>query len=156
LEHIQFGLRDALDDAVKMLALAANKKGLELACHVASDVPDQLIGDPARLRQIIINLVGNAIKFTDVGEVVLHVKTESRETGNVVLQFSVSDTGIGIPETKRDLIFEAFVQADSSTTRRHGGTGLGLAICSELSKLMGGRIWVESRIGKGSTFSFTA
>src|SRR5207247_3480884 len=119
---------------VKMLALRSNQKGLELACHVAPGAPDRLIGDPARLRQIVVNLVGNAIKFTEHGEVVLHAETESQSEGDVRVRFDVSDTGIGIAQEKRDLIFEAFAQADSSTTRRYGGTGLGLTISSELAK----------------------
>ena len=156
VEHIEFNLRDTLDEAIKLLAVRANQKGLELACHVASRTPERLVGDPTRLRQIIVNLVGNAIKFTSRGEVVLHAEAESQTNGAAVLRFAISDTGIGIPQEKLDVIFEAFSQADSSTTRRYGGTGLGLAISSELARLMGGHLWVESSTGQGSTFSFTA
>jgi Histidine kinase-, DNA gyrase B-, and HSP90-like ATPase len=119
-------------------------------------MPDMLVGDPLRLRQIVVNLVGNAIKFTDQGEVVVHVQPESRHDEKVQVHFSVKDTGIGIPSEKQRLIFEAFSQADSSTTRRYGGTGLGLAISAQLVELMGGTISVESQPGLGSTFHFTA
>ena len=120
------------------------------------DLPERLVGDPGRLRQIIVNLVGNAIKFTERGEVVVDVESQTRSNGDVVLHFSVRDTGIGIPEKKQQLIFEAFSQADAATTRRFGGTGLGLAISSQLVRLMGGSIWVESAVGRGTTFHFTA
>ena len=156
LDHVGFNLRDALEDTLRVLAPRADQKGIELACHVHPDVPDALLGDPLRLRQIVVNLVGNAIKFTEHGEVVLRVRSESRPDGNTQLSFSVSDTGIGIPPEKQIVIFEAFSQADSSTTRRYGGTGLGLAISAQLVELMGGRIWVESQPGQGSTFHFTA
>jgi PAS domain S-box-containing protein len=156
LEHVGFHLRDTLDETIKLLAHHAGEKGLELACHVSTSTPDGLVGDPARLRQILINLVGNAIKFTAEGEVIVRAATESSHAGQAVLRFEVADTGIGIPEDKRELIFEAFAQADSSTTRRYGGTGLGLAISSELVRLMDGGIWVESEVGKGSKFCFTA
>jgi PAS domain S-box-containing protein len=155
LENVEFSLRDTLDDTVKLLALRAGEKGLELACHVPARTPDRVVGDPMRLRQIVVNLAGNAIKFTEKGEVVVRADLESIRDGHAVLRFEVSDTGIGIPEEKRALIFEAFAQADSSTTRRYGGTGLGLAICSELVKLMDGQISIESEVGKGSTFRFT-
>src|SRR5207253_800784 len=118
--------------------------GLELACHIPPDVPDALLGDPGRLRQIIVNLAGNAIKFTEQGEVVVDVECESKTEDEVRLHFSVRDTGIGIPPEKQKLIFEAFTQADSSATRRFEGTGLGLAISSQLVGMMGGKIWVES------------
>jgi two-component system, sensor histidine kinase and response regulator len=156
LDRVGFNLRDALEDTMRVLAPRAHQKGVELACHIHPDVPDALVGDPLRLRQIIVNLVGNAIKFTDHGEVVLGVKTESRRNGNAQLRFSVADTGIGIPPEKQTVIFEAFSQADSSTTRRYGGTGLGLAISAQLVELMGGGISVESHPGRGSTFHFTA
>ena len=156
LDSIEFDLRDTLEDTLKLLALRAQEKGLELACHIRPDVPDALVGDPARLRQIIFNLVGNAIKFTDQGEVVLHVETEACSEDEAQLSFAVSDTGIGIPSEKQQVIFEAFEQADRSMTRKYGGTGLGLAICSQLVKLMGGRLWLESQAGHGSMFCFTA
>jgi PAS domain S-box-containing protein len=156
LDRIGFNLRDALEDTMRVLAPRAHQKGLELVCHIHSDVPDALVGDPLRLRQIVVNLVGNAIKFTEHGEVLLHVQAKSRRNGNTQLRFSVTDTGIGIPLEKQAVIFEAFSQADSSTTRRYGGTGLGLAISAQLVELMGGRISVESRPSQGSTFHFTA
>jgi CheY-like chemotaxis protein len=156
LDRVEFNLRDALEDTMRVLAPPAHQKGLELACHIHPDVPDAMVGDPLRLRQIVVNLVGNAIKFTEHGEVVLHVQANSRRNGNVQLRFSVTDTGIGIPAEKQAVIFEAFSQADSSTTRRYGGTGLGLAISAQLVELMGGKISVESRPGRGSTFHFTA
>jgi two-component system, sensor histidine kinase and response regulator len=156
LDEVGFKLRDALEDTVRVLAPRADQKGLELACHIHSDVPDALVGDPLRLRQIVMNLVGNAIKFTEHGEVVLRVQVESLPNGNAELHFSVADTGIGIAPEKKAVIFEAFSQADSSTTRRYGGTGLGLAISAQLVELMGGRISVESKPGRGSTFHFTA
>ena len=156
LHHRVFELRDGLGDTMKSLAVRAHNKGLELACHFQVDAPDVLIGDLGRLRQIVLNLVGNAIKFTEQGEVVLRVQPESRNNGEVLLHFSVSDTGIGIEPDKVGRIFDAFEQADASTTRRFGGTGLGLAISSRLVELMGGRIWVESRFDQGSTFHFTA
>ena len=156
LEQSPFDLRDTLTDTLKALAVRSQQKGLELACHVQSDVPDRLLGDPGRLRQILLNLVGNAIKFTEEGEVVLEGGIESRTKRELVLRFAVRDTGIGIPKEHQGKVFEAFAQADSSTTRRYGGTGLGLAIASELVGLMGGKLWMESTIGVGSTFHFTA
>src|SRR5262249_30163874 len=138
---------------------------LELAGHVAPEVPDELVGDPGRLRQIIINLVGNALKFTEKGEVVVHVRPETSPLGplgpfsgprGVLLHFEVRDTGIGIPKEKHALIFQSFSQADTSTTRKYGGTGLGLTISQRLVELMGGRVWVESEVGRGTTFHFTA
>jgi CheY-like chemotaxis protein len=202
LERIDFSLRDSLSHALKALGLRAHQKGLELAFEAPSDLPDALVGDPGRLRQIVVNLVGNAIKFTERGEIVVHVGLDTEERGDVSdgrgpapsvvsgvsgvsgaagvagpagadrpddpdgaerigprdrvrLHVSVSDTGIGIPQAKQRLIFEAFTQADSSTTRRYGGTGLGLAICRQLVELHGGRLWVESEEGRGSTFHFT-
>jgi two-component system, sensor histidine kinase and response regulator len=153
---VDFSLRDTLNEAMAALALRAHAKGLELASRVVPGVPDALLGDPIRLRQIITNLIGNAVKFTEKGEVVIQVAVESQSQDRIELHVTVKDTGIGIPADKRELIFRAFEQADSSTTRRFGGTGLGLAICVKLVTLMGGRIWAESEIGKGSTFHFTA
>ena len=155
LDPISFHLRDSLDDTMKTLALRAHQKGLELACQVAADVPDALIGDPSRLRQIVINLVGNAIKFTEQGEVVLQVSVEEQTNDDLILHFAISDTGIGIPAEKQAVIFEAFSQADNSTTRRYGGTGLGLTISARLVALMKGQVWVKSAPGLGSTFHFT-
>ncbi len=154
LEPRDFELRDSLADAVGALSLAAHERGLELACHVEADVPDALIGDEGRLRQILINLVGNAVKFTEQGEVVVHATREWQSEEEVGLRISVRDTGIGIPADKLPLVFGAFAQADSSTTRRYGGTGLGLAICRQLAEMMRGRIWAESEEGRGSTFHF--
>jgi two-component system, sensor histidine kinase and response regulator len=156
LEEINFALRDDLGDCMETLAFRGHAKGLEMACHVRPDVPDHLIGDPGRLRQVIVNLVGNAIKFTEKGEVVVHVATKSREADHVVLEFSITDTGIGIPREKQARMFEAFEQADKSTTREYGGTGLGLAISKRLVELMKGEIGIESEAGKGTTFRFTA
>ena len=155
LEEIDFSLRDSLEDTVATLALRAHKKGLEIADHVAAEVPDLLVGDPGRLRQIIVNLIGNAIKFTEQGEVVVRVNLESQQPDAVCLHFAVSDTGIGIPLEKQSLLFKAFSQVDASTTRKYGGTGLGLAISGQLVRMMGGRIWLESEAGRGSTFHFT-
>ncbi|TWU40849.1 PocR ligand-binding domain-containing protein [Novipirellula artificiosorum] len=155
LEERVFSLRERVGDVMKSLGLRANDKGLELACRIHPDTPDILLGDPARLGQIIVNLVGNAIKFTDHGEVVLEAECESHTDNEAVLRFSVRDTGIGIPEDKLASIFKAFTQADVSTTRKHGGTGLGLSISSRLVSLMEGRIWVESDAGEGSVFHFT-
>jgi two-component system, sensor histidine kinase and response regulator len=151
-----FNLQDTVGDAMKALALRAHQKGLELTFQIASEVPESVVGDSGRLCQILINLVGNAIKFTPSGDVILCAKLESSDGRQAQVHFSVTDTGIGIPAEKHQLIFEAFSQADGSTTRNHGGTGLGLAICSHLVGLMGGRIWVDSIPGKGSTFHFTA
>ena len=156
LDPIELNLRDNLGDMLAMLGLRAHAKGLELACRIHPEVPDQLIGDPARLRQILVNLIGNAIKFTERGEVVVDVEAEPQSAGEVMLHFRVTDTGIGVPADKREAIFAPFTQADGSTTRLYGGTGLGLAISSQLVSLMGGRIWVESEVGRGSTFHFTA
>jgi signal transduction histidine kinase/CheY-like chemotaxis protein len=156
LDPIRFSLRDSLADAVATLALRAEQKGLELACHISVDTPDELVGDAGRLRQILLNLVANAIKFTQQGEVVVSIKTESRKDDQAVLHFIVSDTGIGIAKDKQNAVFEAFRQADSSTTRTYGGSGLGLAISSQLVAMMGGRLWVDSNLGEGSKFHFTA
>jgi two-component system, sensor histidine kinase and response regulator len=159
LELVEFNIRSVVEDAAKMLVVPAHQKGLELMAEVSPEVPEVLIGDPVRLRQILFNLLGNAVKFTQEGEVILRVQEKDRQEdkhGGIQLHFSVSDTGIGIPEEQKESIFEAFVQADSSTTRRFGGTGLGLAITSRLVHLMGGSIGVESKLGEGSTFHFTA
>ena len=151
-----FTLKDMLDETMRTLALRAHEKHLELLCDVDNDVPNHLMADSGRLRQVLINLVGNAIKFTDTGEVVVHVWMERTEGSEGLLHVAVSDTGIGIPPEKHQQIFEAFSQADGSITRRYGGTGLGLTISSNLVSLMGGRLWVESTVGVGSTFHFTA
>jgi len=156
LEPIPFSLRELLEDTFSTLALRAHQKGLELAFHLPSAVPDGIIGDAGRIRQVITNLIGNAVKFTERGEVILRVALESSAGDSLLLRFSVSDTGIGIGKEKQDLIFEAFTQADSSTTRNYGGTGLGLTICQRIVSMMDGRIWVESEPGRGSTFHFTA
>ncbi|MGA8597612.1 MAG: response regulator [Bryobacteraceae bacterium] len=156
IDPIEFQLRAGLEDTVGTLAIAAQKKELELICDVAPEVPDLLIGDPLRLRQILVNLVGNAVKFTEQGEVIVRVALETLDLDGITLHFVVQDSGVGIPEDKQSLIFEAFAQADGSTTRRFGGTGLGLSISSRLVALMGGRIWVESKVGQGSKFHFTA
>ncbi len=156
LDPIDFHLRPCLDATLKTLALKAHQKGLELLADVRPEVPDPLVGDPGRLRQILVNLINNAIKFTAQGEVVLRVAIEEEQDDETVLHFSVTDTGIGVPEAKRQSIFEAFTQADNSTTRRFGGTGLGLTITKRLVGLMGGSIWVESEPESGSSFHFTA
>ena len=156
LDQAPFQIREVLGDAMKALALRARDKRIELACHVQPEVPEMLQGDPYRLRQVVTNLVSNAIKFTERGEVVLDVSREPVANGRVGLHIAVRDTGIGIPEDKQQLLFHAFAQLDSSTTRRFGGTGLGLAIASRLVNLLGGRIWVVSEPGQGSTFHFTA
>jgi len=156
LESIEFSLNETLRRLLKVLAVRASQKGLELACFLLPDVPDRLVGDPGRLRQILMNLLGNAIKFTERGEVVLHVEPAKHDGENASLHFAVSDTGIGIPPEQQDRIFKSFAQADSSTTRRYGGSGLGLTIAARLAELMGGTVWVESAVGRGSTFHFTA
>ncbi len=156
LESTSFSLRDTLGDTLHSLAGRASEKDLELSVHIPSTVPDDLVGDPGRLCQVIVNLVGNAIKFTQQGEIVVSVKADGASDHSVRLLFSVSDTGPGIPVEKQGLVFEAFRQADSSMSRRYGGTGLGLAISSRLVTLMGGRLWLASEVGRGSTFHFTA
>ena len=156
LDCREFRLRDDLIDMMKPLAFRAHAKRLELACQVRPDVPDRLIGDPDRLRQVVVNLVGNAIKFTQQGEIVVQVELERDTAPETVLHFAVRDTGIGIPPERLQSIFEPFEQADGSMTRRYGGTGLGLAIAAQLVALMGGRIWVASEPGRGSTFHFQA
>jgi signal transduction histidine kinase len=156
LDLIEFNPHDAIADTAKTVALRAHQKDLELIVDVDAAVPQTLRGDPARLRQILVNLLGNAIKFTHKGEVVLRVTTETATPKVVVLHFSVRDTGVGIPLDRQKAIFEGFTQADNSTTRTYGGSGLGLTISSQLVQLMGGRIWLESEAGRGSTFHFTA
>jgi PAS domain S-box-containing protein len=156
LEAIDFNLRDLLEATLKTLALRADEKGLELLCEVAPELPENVRGDSSRLRQVVTNLVGNAIKFTEAGEVALRVLLDRREDHHMVAQFIVSDTGIGIPESKLGLIFDPFAQADTSTTRKYGGTGLGLTISARLVGMMGGKIWAESEVGRGSHFHFTA
>jgi signal transduction histidine kinase/CheY-like chemotaxis protein len=156
LNPADFILSDGLSDALAPLAIKAHRQGTELGVEIDSNVPDSLVGDLGRLRQVIVNLVGNALKFTSGGEVIVRVDLAEETEADAVIRISVSDTGIGIPVEKQALIFEAFSQADSSTTRQFGGTGLGLTISSKLVVMMGGRIWVDSTPGVGSTFQFTA
>jgi GAF domain-containing protein/CheY-like chemotaxis protein len=156
LEPVPFGLRDNLSSTLKTLTLRAHQKGLHLTYHMQPGVPDVLVGDHRRLQQVLVNLMGNAIKFTDQGGVTVHVELASQEDDSVSLHVTVADTGVGIPAAKQGVIFEPFTQADGSTTRKYGGTGLGLAITKQLVELMGGHIWVESTMGQGSTFHFTA
>jgi signal transduction histidine kinase/CheY-like chemotaxis protein len=155
IDETEFSLRICLGEALKTLALRAHEKELELTLCVQPEVPDNLVGDPTRLRQIFFNLVGNSIKFTDQGEIAVQIGVETNGDDWTVLHFAVADTGIGIPPEKRRVIFDAFTQADNSTSRRYGGTGLGLTISSRLVALMGGQMWVESEVGQGSTFHFT-
>jgi signal transduction histidine kinase/DNA-binding NarL/FixJ family response regulator len=155
LEAVPFSLRPWIAAAVRPLALRAQQKGLELICDIAPDVPADVVGDSTRLQQVVTNLLGNAIKFTGHGHIQVTVRQDSRTTGSTKLHFSVTDTGIGIPPEKHQAIFEAFRQADGSTTRRFGGTGLGLSISATLVQLMGGQLWVDSAVGAGSTFHFT-
>jgi signal transduction histidine kinase/CheY-like chemotaxis protein len=154
LETIDFSLRDSMENVLRVLSVQAHQKKLELSCHVLPDTPDRLRGDPTRLRQILMNLVGNAVKFTAKGEVAVRVECDEDGDDSVLLGFAVRDTGIGIPAEQQGRIFQAFTQADGSMTRTYGGSGLGLAICSKLAELMGGTIRVESKPGAGSTFSF--
>src|SRR5688572_29918279 len=156
LETVDFDLRDSVHDVLRVLSLRAHTKGLELSCRVRPDVPYALSGDGGRLRQILVNLVGNAIKFTPQGSVLVQIEVRGKADSSVVLHFDVSDTGIGIPEEYRTRIFEPFAQADSSTTRQYGGTGLGLSISKALVEMMQGMMWCDSEAGKGSTFHFTA
>jgi signal transduction histidine kinase/DNA-binding response OmpR family regulator len=156
LEIVDFNLRDCLEATLRTVALRADEKGLELLCEVAPEIPEIVKGDSTRLRQIIVNLVGNAIKFTSEGEIALRVQSQGIESHNLALHFTVSDTGIGIPQEKQNVIFEPFTQADASTTRRYGGTGLGLTISTRLVGMMNGKIWVESQVGRGTQFHFTA
>jgi PAS domain S-box-containing protein len=155
LEIIDFDLRLTLEDAIEVLALRAHEKALQLTCQVDPEVPSFLRGDPGRLRQIVLNLGGNAVKFTHDGEIIIRARLESESETSATIRFEVSDSGIGIPEDKRALLFSPFTQADASTTRNYGGTGLGLAISKQLAELMGGRVGLESEVGAGSTFWFT-
>jgi len=156
LDPVPFCMRDVAENALRTVALPAHQKGLELLCDIPPEVPAWFVGDPVRLRQIIVNLLGNAVKFTNAGEVALEIRLEERTGEQARLRFTVRDTGIGVPEDKRESIFEAFSQADGSTTRKYGGTGLGLTISARLAEAMQGRIWVESELGHGSSFCFTA
>lgn len=155
LAPVPFAMEAVVDDCMNVLAVRAHTKGIELVCDIDDAVPPDLIGDANRIRQVLVNLVGNAIKFTDRGEVVLRVGVESESGESATLHGQVSDTGPGIPEDKQGLIFRPFAQADDSSSRVHGGAGLGLAICKQLVEMMGGRIWVDSKVGQGSTFHFT-
>jgi signal transduction histidine kinase/DNA-binding response OmpR family regulator len=152
LESIEFDLGDLIEKAIEILAMRANEKGLELACRLSPNVPCSLIGDPNRLHQILVNLISNAIKFTEKGSVTLEVTNDPAQACPGEIRFSVSDTGIGIPQDKLSAIFERFTQANASVTRQYGGTGLGLTICRQLAGLMQGKVWAESTLGRGSTF----
>ena len=155
LESVHFDLRESLGETMKALSFRAHQKGIELVYDVEPNVPEALLGDPGRVRQVLINLVGNAIKFTESGEIVVTVNQESEQPGAACLHFAVRDTGVGIPLEKQETIFEAFSQADGSMARKYGGTGLGLTICKRMIEMMGGRIWLESAPGQGSTFHFS-
>jgi two-component system sensor histidine kinase/response regulator len=156
LDTVEFDLWDCVEATLKTFALRSEQKGLELLCDIGRGVPEFVEGDAGRLRQILINLVGNAIKFTGRGEVTLTVEPQNADNADDMFLFTVADTGVGIPEEKQRLIFEPFSQADTSTTRKYGGTGLGLTICARLAEIMGGNIWVESEVGRGTKFQFTA
>src|SRR6266853_242056 len=156
LDPVCFNIRDVLQDSIKSLGIRAAQKRLELAWHVENTLPDELFGDPARLRQTVLNLVGNALKFTERGEIVIRARVESVSGQEISLHFSIRDTGIGIPRETHVSIFDSFTQAAGSMNRKYGGTGLGLTISARLVAMMGGRIWVESEVGKGSTFHFTS
>ena len=155
VEQISFDLHRLIAEALKPLAIKAHEKGVELLSEVLHDVPRYVRGDPGRIRQVLVNLVGNAIKFTSDGEISLHTESMQQQDGHAIIHFSVRDTGIGIAPDKQELIFESFSQEDTSTTRKYGGTGLGLSICRRLVELMGGRMWLHSQIGQGSTFHFS-
>jgi CheY-like chemotaxis protein len=155
LDQVDFDLRSILKSATDMLSVRAKEAGLQLVSHIEPGVPVALVGDPLRLRQIVINLTDNAIKFTEEGQVAISVETQKEEDSYLLLHFAVSDTGVGIRADQTETIFESFKQAGVSATRRHPGTGLGLAICKQLVEMMGGKIWVDSEIGKGSVFHFT-
>jgi two-component system sensor histidine kinase/response regulator len=154
LELVDFSLRVNLESSVKGLGLRARRRGLELLCDIPPEVPDNLRGDPSRLRQILVNLIGNAIKFTSLGEVLVRVQCEAETDDSATLELTVHDTSIGISAAAQHAIFESFTQADACMTRKYGGNGLGLAICKSLVELMNGSIWVESILGQGSTFHF--
>ena len=156
METLDFDLRALLEEFATMMAVRSEKKGLEFICAAAPDVPSYLCGDPGRLRQILVNLAGNAVKFTESGEVTVYVRLEAEDEKEAILRFSVRDTGIGIPKHKLDRLFESFTQVDASVTRRFGGTGLGLSISKQLARMMDGEIGVQSKEGKGSEFWFTA
>ena len=156
LEVIDFNLRNCAEEALRTFASAADEKSLELLCDIAPDLPELVAGDPGRLRQILLNLVSNAIKFTAQGEIALKAQLDAEDEDSRVIRFTVADTGIGIPVEKQEYIFSPFAQADSSTTREYGGTGLGLTICARMVAMMGGRIWLESEVGRGTQFHFTA
>jgi two-component system, sensor histidine kinase and response regulator len=155
IEMVDFDLRECVESTLKTLVQPAEKKGLELLCDISPEVPPIVCGDSTRLSQMILNLVGNAIKFTNGGQVAVKVEVEAQQDRNTILHFTVSDTGIGIPEEKQKSIFDSFTQADASTTRQFGGTGLGLTITTRLADMMGGRVWLESQVGRGSDFHFT-
>jgi len=155
LESIPFDLRESLGETMSALSFRAHEKGLELVYEVQPDVPEALLGDPGRIRQLLVNVIGNAIKFTEHGEIFISVEEQAQERSSTFLHFAVRDTGVGIPAEKQQKIFEAFSQADGSMARKYGGTGLGLTICVRLVEMMGGRIWVESQLGRGSVFHFT-
>jgi PAS domain S-box-containing protein len=155
VESVDFDALECIESTLKTLALRAEEKGLELLCDISPEIPEIIRGDPTRLRQVLFNLVGNAIKFTAEGQVEVKAEPETRDEASILLHFTVADTGIGIPKEKQGLIFDAFIQADTSTTREFGGTGLGLTITSRLVEMMGGKIWVKSEPGRGSEFHFT-
>jgi signal transduction histidine kinase/CheY-like chemotaxis protein len=156
LEKVDFSLRDLVNHSLRALAQRAAEKGLRMELRVAHDAPDLLVGDPGRLRQVLVNLAGNAVKFTDEGHIIVEARVRELREESVTLLFSVADTGIGIPKAQQKVVFQPFTQADGSTTRKYGGTGLGLAICQHLVRLNGGEIWIEGDAGLGSTFLFTA
>jgi two-component system sensor histidine kinase/response regulator len=156
LERTQFSIRQCVETVLDLIRPEARRKGIETAMHIRTGTPDQVIGDPYRLHQVLLNLLNNAVKFTDHGQVSLTFRNVAITDDEETFEFVVSDTGMGIPADAQQRIFECFQQADGSTTRRYGGTGLGLAICSRLVRLFHGRIWVESQVGKGSEFHFTA
>ena len=155
VSRIDFSLRDSVGDTISSFSLRAQQSGLELLCVVAPDVPDALIGDPARLRQILVNLIGNSLKFTSRGEITVRVDLEEDLGDEIIARFSVIDTGIGIPPDKRDLIFESFSQADGSTTREYGGTGLGLSIARKLAQAHGGDLEAANHPQGGAVFTLT-